>query len=139
MGITLARIANNSAKVTFMYGEDEVTIEYFPGHVTERTFAQLQEFSRMEGADLDKVIGAFQKLNEMLAGTPIDAGDLLEGKRPPIEALGLLKSWDVLEDNGVTMFPIEADHLSLLPIPFRLAVLQAIMGDIRPNQVPTQK
>lgn len=118
MGITLSKIANNSAHVTFQYGEDSVNLEYYPSHVTERTFAQLQEFSRMEGAELDTIIDAFGKLNEML--------------------VSLLKSWDVLEDDEKTMYPIAVEHLSALPIPFRLAVLQAIMGDIRPNQMPVQ-
>jgi hypothetical protein len=113
MPITLSKIANNEASVTFHYGEDEITLKYYPGRITEKTFAQLQAFSRMEGAD--DVIEGFGKLNELL--------------------VSLLKSWDVLEDDEKTMFPIGSEHLAVLPIPFRVAVLQAVMRDIRPNEI----
>jgi len=132
MPITLSKIANNSAKVSFQYGEDEVTLEYYPGRVTERTFAQLQAFSNIE--DFDDVMTGFAMLNELLAGKPLDAEKSLMGEAQPT---AILKLWDVLNDDG-TMFPIRPDRLSELPIPFRFAVLKAIMGDIRPNEIAPQ-
>lgn len=144
MPITISQIANNTAKVSFNYGEDEINLEYYPARITERTLAQMQEIYSMHD-ETEDIMHGFHMLNEILAGKPAVAKvgaitpKALEA-RPELaelteETLPLLKSWDVLEDDGVTMFPIKAGKLSLLPIAFRLAVLKTIMGDIRPNDM----
>ena len=120
MPITLSQIASNTASVSTLYGEDEIHITYYPGRVTEKVFAELQSFSAMTG---ETIIEGFHTFNEMLAH--------------------LLKAWDVFEDDEQTiMFPIDADRLAELPIPFRMQVLNAVMSDIRPEQIaptgPTQ-
>ncbi len=51
----------------------------------------------------------------------------------------LIKSWDVFEDDEQTvMFPLTPDRLAELPIPFRMAVLNAVLEDIRPNSQTPQ-
>ena len=109
MPVTLAQLATNSATVTLSVGEDTVTIEYYPGRVTEKTLAAMNAFAAMDGTGID---AGFSRFNEELAK--------------------LLKSWDVLEEDG-SMFPIDAHRLADLPISFRLEVLAAIMGDLRPE------
>ena len=116
MPISLSSIASNQATVTFRYGEDSVSVVYFPGRVTEKTLADLQGFASLT---TDNVVGGFGSLNETLAH--------------------LIASWDVYEDDAQTvMFPLDAGRLSELPIPFRTQVLQAIMGDIRPEAMAPQ-
>lgn len=115
MPISFNQIANNSAKVTFRYGDDPITIEYFPGRITERTFAQLNAFSNINENSLES---SFEAFNEVLSS--------------------LIKAWDVYDDDAQTvMFPTTPDRLSELPIPFRSQVLQAILGDIKPENFQT--
>lgn len=113
MPVTLSKIANNTASVTFAYAGESVTVDYFPAKVTERTFAQIQSFA---GLNMDTVAASFGSFNEVLAS--------------------LIKSWDVYEDEDqLIMFPVTPDRLAELPIAFRLEVLQAILGDIRPEAI----
>src|SRR5258708_3585606 len=44
----------------------------------------------------------------------------------------LIKSWDVLEDDG-GMFPLVPESLAVLSFPFKVKVARAIMQAIRPN------
>ena len=115
MPISFNQIANNSAKVTFRYGDDPITIEYYPGRVTEKTFAQLNMFASVNETSLET---SFEAFNEVLSS--------------------LIKWWDVYDDDAQTvMFPTTPDRLSELPIPFRSQVLEAIMGDIKPENFQT--
>lgn len=116
MGITLAKIANNSARVTFKYGEDDVTLEYYPAKVTEKVFARLQAFGKMDESNM---IDQFAAFNNTLCD--------------------LIKTWDVYEDDNQTItFPLAPDRLAELPFAFRLSCIQAIMRDIRPNEAAPQ-
>jgi hypothetical protein len=111
MPVTFSKIASNTASVTLHIGEDTVTVVYFPGHITEKSIAQMQSFSTMDESSL--AVG-FAGFNEMLAH--------------------LIKSWDVFEDDEQTvMFPLDPVRLAELPVGFRLDVITAIMGDIRPE------
>ena len=111
MGISLAKIAANTASVTFSVGEDTVTIEYYPSRITEKTYSQLQA---VDGLNTSNIPESFAALNDALAS--------------------LIKSWDVYEDEAQTMlFPIEAARFPELPVQFRMQLLQAVLGDIRPN------
>lgn len=113
MPVTLSKIASNQASVTLHYGEDSVTVEYYPGRVTERVMAQLQSFSKMDESNL---VEGFHAFNETL--------------------IHLIKSWDVYEDDAqTTMFPLDVERFADLPIQFRMSVLNAIMEDIRPKNV----
>lgn len=109
MPVTLTQIASNTASVTFAVGQDSVTVVYYPGRVTEKALADLQDLGQMTG---DTVTAGFSAFNETLAG--------------------LIKSWDVMNDDG-TMFPVEAARLAELPIGFRIQVISAILGDLRPE------
>jgi hypothetical protein len=137
MPITLSKIASNSASVSFQYGEDQVNLVYYPGRITERTYALLRDFTQI--SDANGVVDGLGRLNELLAGKPFEIGQALIDGKMPAESLPILKSWDVLQDDGVTMYPIQSESLSLLPIEFRTAVIQAILGDIRPNRDAPQK
>lgn len=128
MPVTLAKIASNTASVTIRVGDDTVTIVYYPSRVTEKIFTQLQAFSSM---DESNVTASFETLNEILAGKvqKDDEGKITIGQ-------GLIKSWDVFEDERQRhMFPIDPRRFPDLPLPFRLQVLKAILGDIRPETI----
>ncbi len=116
MPVTLTQIAANTASVTFAVGTETVTVVYYPGKVTEKAIARMQGMSDMTG---ENVLAGFGAFNETLAS--------------------LIKKWDVLEEDGVTMFPITPERLAELPVGFRIQVIGAIMGDLRPETMAPQQ
>lgn len=115
MPITVAKIASNTASTSFQWGEDTVNITYYPGLVTEKTFADLDSFN---AASSDEIQSSFAMLNTTLCK--------------------LMKSWDVLEEDG-SMFPLEPGRMAELPILFRAQCITAITGDVRPETAAPQK
>jgi len=117
MPVSLSQLAANTAHVKLSIGEDTVTIFYYPGRITEKSIAQMQGFATMDESTL---LSGFASFNETLAH--------------------LIQSWDVLDDSvdPPVMFPLEAKRLAELPIGFRLEVITAIMGDIRPEAIAPQ-
>lgn len=116
MPISFTQIANNTASVTLYVGEQSVTVVYYPGRITERTIAILASFGTM---DADSLAANYKALNTMFTE--------------------LIKRWDVYEDEAQTiMFPLEAERLAELPVSFRMAVINAIMEDLRPEAMASQ-
>ncbi len=115
MPISIGNIAKSRASVTRHFEEGSLTIEYDPNMVTEDLYANLQSFSRMSE---DTIAMNFRDFNEVL--------------------LRLIKSWDLLGDDGVTMVPLTQERLSKLPIPIRYTALDMVMGDFRPEQIAPQ-
>ena len=124
MPVTVGQITSNIAKASFtvtITEEDEdsgehtyqekVNLKYYPGRITERTIALANQFK--VGNDLDEVITGFHAFNA--------------------ELVRLIKWWDVLENDGKTMFPLDVRRLEELSIEFRGQLLVAIMEDIRPE------
>jgi hypothetical protein len=115
MPVTLAKLAANTAEVKLAVGDDTVTITYFPARINEQVYADLSLLADPTNRDVAANVGA---LNDTL--------------------VKLVKSWDVLEDDGVTMFPVSAERLSELPLVFRAEVINAIFADMRPNSAATE-
>ena len=115
MPISIGNIAKSRASVTRHFEEGSLTITYDPNMVTEDLYASLQSFSKMSEATIAENFRAF---NETL--------------------LTLIKSWDLLENDGQTMVPLTQERLSRLPIPIRYMALDMIMGDFRPEQIAPQ-
>lgn len=117
MPINFAQIATNTAQLTIQVGEHPVTITYYPGHVTEKT---LSAFSGMSaGSDVATMNAGFASFNHML--------------------VHLVQSWDVFEDEAnTTMFPIDADRFADLPLGFRMQVFNAILENLRPEEIAPQ-
>jgi len=49
------------------------------------------------------------------------------------EIVGLVQSWNVTENDGTTPFPLDAARLVELPVPFKQALVRAMIRDNRPN------
>ena len=81
MALTVNKLSGDVNSVTFQYSGESVTVEYYPGKITEKTFAQLRFLA---STDVDTIVAGFSMLNGMLAS--------------------LIKTWDVLDDDG-DMFP----------------------------------
>lgn len=117
MALTLTKIFKGTAQVSLNYGDDTLTVNYYPNKITEKTFADLQSFASM--SDTKNITAGFSSLNDVLST--------------------LIKSWDLyVDDANQEMYPLDADHLAELPIVLRSQVLQAIMEDVRPEQIAPQ-
>ena|SRR6266702_146595 len=115
MALTLAKIANNLATIELEFAGEVVHIDYYPARVTEKTYAALTKLSSMTAETIQP---GFEMLNSVLKL--------------------LIKSWDVFQEDEISMYPLDQDHLSELPILFRTSVLQAILSDIRPETLASQ-
>jgi hypothetical protein len=124
MPVTVGQITSNVARASFnvtITQEDEegnehtytekVNLKYYPGRVTERTMALANQFKA--GDALDEVLSGFKAFND--------------------EMVRLIKWWDVMENDGVTMFPIDAKRLEELSLDFRGQLLVAIVEAISPE------
>src|SRR5881394_2939065 len=111
MPVTIGQLTANTARASFtvlITVEDEetgeehtaeykVNLKYYPGRVTERTISLAESFAAT-GNDANAVTAGFKAFNE--------------------ELVRLIKWWDVMENDGVTMFPLDAKRLSELSIEF---------------------
>ena len=117
MPITIAQMATDVAQVSLEYAGQTVNISYSPSSLTEKVYADMQEWGNKAPDDIVKNLEA---LNNVI--------------------VAMVKDWDVYEDEAqTTKVPIDAEHLSMLPIFFRAAVLGAIAEHFSPNAtaVPT--
>jgi len=130
MPVTIGQITSNVARAQFtvtITEEDEetgeehtytekVNLKYYPGRVNEHTIALANLFKA--GAGVDEVLAGYKTYNE--------------------ELVRLIKWWDVMENDGKTMFPLDAKRLEDLSTDFRGQLLVAIMESIRPEVVAPQ-
>jgi hypothetical protein len=119
MPVSLAKIVSNSSTVEVAWGDDVVSVTYFPGKITEKTMAEMRVLSSMK-QDTESVIAGYTALNTVL--------------------IQLIKEWDVFEDDKMTVpYPLTQHKLSELPLFFRVAVIKAILGDFRPEALAPQE
>ncbi len=116
MPITLNEIAANTATVTFQFGDNPVTVVFYPGRITERVLTAGNFAKR--GDDPASIEAGVEDFNAILAG--------------------LVESWDVLENDGKAMIPIDAKRFADIPLIFRTRVFQEIIGAFRPEMVAPQ-
>jgi hypothetical protein len=116
MPITLNEIAANTATVTFQYGDKPITLVFYPGRITEKVLTAGNFAKR--GEDAASIEAGVKDFNDILAT--------------------LIESWDVLENDGKTMIPIDADRFADIPLIFRTQVFQEIIGAFRPEMMAPQ-
>ncbi len=109
MTVTLEKLLSNTASVEVSYGEDTITLEYYPGKVTEETLASLSKLAKAK--DEDAMVEGFRTLNTVLCS--------------------LIKSWDIM--SGEQMLPVTMEYLPQLPVMLRARMSQAILKDFRPE------
>lgn len=112
MSVKLSHISAKCKPIKIMFDEDALNIEYYPNKITEETFVQLNALSQMKE---DTISESFNTYNETL--------------------VGLMKSWDLLDEDGITVLPLTSDQMIKVGIVVRGEILTAIMSDIRPNQM----
>jgi hypothetical protein len=111
MAVKLSHISAKCKSIQVMFDDDVLNIEYYPNKITEETFEQLNALSKMKE---DTISESFMSYNTTL--------------------VGLMKSWDMLDDDGVTVLPLTAEQMIKVGIVARGKILESIMEDIRPNQ-----
>lgn len=107
---TIWEMTSGTAAIEVAFNRLVVKAEYYPGKITERIIQKMRDLSRMNDGDLT----GFADLNAMI--------------------VELIASWDLTENDGVTMFPLDAERLPELPVQFRIKVLTAALKDMRPNE-----
>lgn len=107
---TFSQIIGNSAQITFTYSDEDIKLEYYPGRVTEKV---LKIFQAVENIKEETAFDDIAAFNQSLAD--------------------LIKSWNVTENDGETMYPLEASRLAELPLHFRGKVAGEIMRSFRPE------
>lgn len=126
MPVTIGQLTSNVAHATFtvtITQEDEegeahtyteqVNLKYYPGRITEKTMALANAYTAQD--DLDTVLNGVMAFNH--------------------ELVRLIKWWDVLENDGETMFPLDVKRLEELPFDFRGQLLAAMVEGVSPEAV----
>ena len=124
MPVTIGQLTSNVAHATFTVtitqedaeGEqhtyqEQVNLKYYPGRITEKTMALAKAYTAQD--DLDTVLSGVMAFNH--------------------ELVRLVKWWDVLENDGETMFPLDVKRLEELPFDFRGQLLTAMAQGISPE------
>lgn len=107
---TIGEMTSGVAAIEVAWHSLTVHADYYPGKITERTIQTILVFSKSNG---EALIDGIADLNTMI--------------------VDLVASWDLTENDGVTMFPLDADRLAELPVQFRTKLLVACLKDMRPN------
>lgn len=118
MPVSLSKIASNSATVTLYFGdaeEDSLNVEYLPLRITTEMIGQMQDFANMSESN---VMRKFHEIAQML--------------------VSIVKSWDLLEDDASAPIPLTTERVEQISPVIVLMVIQAILGDIRPETVAPQ-
>lgn len=111
MGVKLSNIAANSATVEIPIEDEMLHVTYYPGRITDETMLSILAFEDMDEHTLKATLGEF---NSALAS--------------------IVKSWDLLEDDGETPIALEPKRLAQVYLPLKLIIYRAILGHMRPNQ-----
>lgn len=112
MTVKLSDIASNHSTVKVAVGDEYVTINYYPGRITDEVFQTLVGFDHLTAESAKSTL---HDLNSTL--------------------VHLVESWDVVENDGETVIPLTLKRLASVYLPFKMQVLASIMADIRPEAV----
>lgn len=109
MAISIKSLKNQRRPIEFNYFDESGVVTYNPGAITERLFDDVR--NAVSGEDENA-------LNQILSA--------------------ILVEWDVVDEMNV-MVPLRnedgpAPELREIPIPFKSAVLSAVMEDVQGNQ-----
>lgn len=108
---TIGEMVAGTASIEVAFHAITVKAEYYPGKLTESVIEQINDLSAL--STQEEIKSGFGTLNDLLTE--------------------LIASWDLTENDGKTMFPLDVDRLREIPLPFRMRLLLATVTDMRPN------
>jgi len=108
---TIGEMVAGTASIEVTFHTLTVKAEYYPGKLTEDVIGQINDLTML--TTQEEIKSGFSAMNDLI--------------------VELIASWDLTENDGVTMFPIDATRLPKLPLPFRMKLLMETMQDMRPN------
>lgn len=151
--ITLRDLTAGEAETTVTYNGHTIRLTYDPGAVTDktlRTVAQLvQQAQAVDGLTFAQQMNqAARQAAAQAASQATSGSDSISGVSEGVvgEALAsalsladlinallarFLIRWELLDNDGVNMYPITPERLGELPLDFRQACLQALFGTLR--------
>lgn len=120
MPISLADLQQNVAKLSLKLGDDDLTVSYRPGLITQAMRNNLIRGAIAFVVDGEDVDGAWRRYFDAIAS--------------------LLVSWDILGEDDKPL-PITTETLATLPLGFIEALIGEVAKDARKNPqiVPTSR
>jgi hypothetical protein len=113
MALKLSQLAAKTAPLRIWFDEESfIDIEYLPNKITDELILGWQEAAK-KGDD-----NAVEFLESRL-----------ESNNDPL--VTLIKSWDLLEDDDVTVVPLTQAGLRRVPNPVKGRIMRAIMEEIQ--------
>jgi len=112
MPVSLSQILRNTARIEIPIGDDTLTIDYYPGKLTEDIYLKFVILQKVTNPE--EALTSFREFNAIL--------------------VELIKSWDLYaDDEQSTLQPIDEEHMSQIPIELRMQIILSIMENIRPE------
>jgi len=112
MPVKLSNIAANSAVLKVPVGEsEEVTVEYYPGRISDEMFLTILFFQQELRVDSPRKF--MDDFNAAL--------------------VEIIKAWDLVEDDGSTIIPVTLDNVKKVYFPFKTLVISSIIREISPE------
>lgn len=108
---TLHELTGGTSTISFTFGSVPVRVTYYPGLITETFIGQVLAINNM---DETTFMSTFKSFNATFCE--------------------VIESWDITENDGTTMFPLDPEHIAKLPIQLRGRIASEIMSDMRPNE-----
>jgi len=111
MPISFHAMVSKLAQISVRFMEEDISITYYPGKVTEEFIGASLALQSMEESTF---LARFHTFNQMLCE--------------------VIARWDVFEDDACTvMYELTPDKIQKLPWMFRADVSGAILSDMRPE------
>src|SRR5258708_38640811 len=108
MPIKLSQLAAKSAPLTLWFGEDSLELEYYPNKITDEMILGWQEAqSRGDQATAEYI----RENNEAF--------------------LSFIKSWDMLEDDGINFVPLTPEDMLRVPTVIKKYILKAFIEEMQ--------
>lgn len=107
MPVKLSQLASKVASITLWFDQDDLNIEYYPNLLTDELLMGWQEAKSQGDAVTAEYI---QSNNEAF--------------------LSLIHSWDLLEDDGTTTIPLNAERMKSVPIVIKAQIMGALMEEM---------
>ncbi len=116
MPIKLSNLASKTADLTLWFGDDDLNIEYYPNLITdEMVLAWKDAQSKGEQGTQEYI----RENNETF--------------------LSFIKSWDLLEDDGITPIALTPERMASVPVVIKGQITEAIMGEMQMGEATKPK
>jgi hypothetical protein len=112
MGLKLSQLASKVASITLVFDEGDLNLEYYPNLITDELVLGWQEAQKRGSDHVDEYI---ESNNETF--------------------LKFIKSWDLLEDDGETVIPLNIEDIKRVSSVIKNQIFQAVIEEMQSPEV----